>query len=546
MFIDNQDTSEDEDEDDGENPSEDESSSSKTPRWKTCHTSASTAQPEWSHILPSANEILSPYQYFKGLLSDDLLELIVDESNLYSIQCNPAKPLNLTVQELEQFFGTVLHMSLFGLPATRMFWSNSSRISHVADVMPLARWEAIKKFLHFSDNNCQPMRDMADYDELYKIRPFLNHILTKLKQLPMRETLSVDEQMVPFKGKSRIKQYLPSKPRKWGYKILVLAGSDGLPHNFEVYTGKAVHPPELPDVGASGNVVLRLAEPIPKNRNFKLFFDNWFSSVPLMLVLSQQGIHCLGTVRSNRLPGSSMTPDADLKKRGRGSFQEKTACLGNTQLHAVKWYDNRPVTLLSSYIGAHPVSHVDRWDRSQKKKIKVPCPAAVSTYNQHMGGVDLLDSLIALYRTNIRSKKWYHRLVFHFIDMAVVTSWLLYRRDCTGNGMTRSDHMRLYAFKAQIAHSLCKSKKDVRKRGRISGGISQQYEEKRKKQGHTAPIPNQDVRLDSTAHWPVMCDKKGRCRVPGCPGTPKVMCRKCSTHLCFTADKNCFLKFHTE
>lgn len=420
---------------------------------------------EWLYIPPSADEILTPYQYFKSLLSDDLFELIVNESNLYSIQCDPTKPLKLTVQELEQFFGTVLHMSLFGLPATRMFWSHSSRIAHVADVMPLARWEAIKRFLHFSDNSFQPTRDMADYDELYKIRPLLNHILTKLKQLPMREMLSVDEQMVPFKGKSRIKQYLPSKPRKWGYRILVLAGSDGVPHNFEVYTGKIVHPPELPDIGASGNVVLRLAEPIPKNRNFKLSFNNWFSSIPLMLELSQQGIHCLGTVRSNRLPGSSMMPDADLKRSGRGSFQEKTAYVGDTQLHAVKWFDNRPVTLLSSYVGAHPVSHVDKWHRGQKKTIKVPCPAAVSTYNQHKGGVDLLDSLIALYRTNIRSKKWYHRLVFHFIDMAVVTCWLIYRRNCADNGKMRSDHMRLYAFKSQIAHSLCKSNKDTRKRG---------------------------------------------------------------------------------
>lgn len=113
---------------------------------------------------------------------------------------------------------------------------------------------------------------------------------------------------------------------------------------------KAVHPPELPDVGKSGNVVLCLAATIPKNRNFKLFFDNWFSSVPLMLVLAQQGIHCVGMVHLNRLPGSSIVRDDDLKKSGRGSFREKTAHVGSTELHAVKWRDNRSVTLLSSYI----------------------------------------------------------------------------------------------------------------------------------------------------------------------------------------------------
>ncbi len=44
----------------------------------------------------------------------------------------------------------------------------------------------------------------------------------------------------------------------------------------------------------------------------------------------------------------------------------------------------------------------------------------------------------------------------------------------------------------------------------------------------------------------IMCDKKGRCKVPGCKGTPKVMCKKFNVHLCFTAEKKCFLKFNTE
>ena len=43
--------------------------------------------------------------------------------------------------------------------------------------------------------------------------------------------------------------------------------------------------------------------------------------------------------------------------------------------------------------------------------------------------VDLADCLISLYRINIRSKKYYHKLIFHMIDMEIVNSWLLYRRN---------------------------------------------------------------------------------------------------------------------
>ncbi len=60
--------------------------------------------------------------------------------------------------------------------------------------------------------------------------------------IPMSEKLAVDEQMVQFKGRNRLKQYLP-KPKKWGYKIFVLAGSDGVPHNLEIYTARVIQTP---------------------------------------------------------------------------------------------------------------------------------------------------------------------------------------------------------------------------------------------------------------------------------------------------------------
>ena len=36
-----------------------------------------------------------------------------------------------------------------------------------------------------------------------------------------------------------------------------------------------------------------------------------------------------------------------------------------------------------------------RWDRVEKKKVDVPMPAIIAAYNQGMGGVDLLDQMVA-------------------------------------------------------------------------------------------------------------------------------------------------------
>ncbi|KAK7888744.1 hypothetical protein WMY93_024304 [Mugilogobius chulae] len=135
---------------------------------------------------------------------------------------------------------------------TRMFWSKASRVHQVADTMSLNRWEAIKKALHFNDNEAIPA---GSPDPLYKIRPLVDHLISKLQSIPMSEKLAVDEQIVPFKGKNKNKQYLPAKPKKWGYKILILSSSEGIPHNFEIYTGRIVQLLELVDIGASGNVI---------------------------------------------------------------------------------------------------------------------------------------------------------------------------------------------------------------------------------------------------------------------------------------------------
>ncbi|MGH0160006.1 UNVERIFIED_CONTAM: hypothetical protein FKN15_038609 [Acipenser sinensis] len=58
-----------------------------------------------------------------------------------------------------------------------------------------------------------------------------------------------------------------------------------------------------------------------------------------------------------------------------------------------------------------------------------------------MGGVDLQDSLIALYQTKIRSKKWYHRIVFHMMDFTLVQAWLLYRGDCRDCGIQKKEQL---------------------------------------------------------------------------------------------------------
>ena len=74
-------------------------------------------------------------------------------------------------------------------------------------------------------------------------------------------------------------------------------------YGFLPYTGKIepVNDENIPDLKTTASSVLHLAQSIPNNHNH-LYFDNWFTSIPLMRHLATRGIWRCGTVRVNRIP----------------------------------------------------------------------------------------------------------------------------------------------------------------------------------------------------------------------------------------------------
>ena len=72
-----------------------------------------------------------------------------------------------------------------------------------------------------------------------------------------------------------------------------------------------------------------------------------------------------------------------------------------TNIMALKWYDNILIYLVSSNKDRYPVERVKCWSVVERQYIEVPRPAMVKEYNCHVGGVDWQDMLVASYRTNI-------------------------------------------------------------------------------------------------------------------------------------------------
>ena len=125
-------------------------------------------------------------------------------------------------------------MSIVKMPSTRDYWEQNMRYDKIADVMPTKRFEQIKQFLHLN-NNMQMPKDCPD--KLLNVQPLINAIKERFQIIAPTEILCIDEQMVPFKGRSKLRQYNQQKPNKWGYKLYVLTSLEGLIFNFEAHTG---------------------------------------------------------------------------------------------------------------------------------------------------------------------------------------------------------------------------------------------------------------------------------------------------------------------
>ncbi|XP_053968544.1 uncharacterized protein LOC128869976 [Anastrepha ludens] len=91
-----------------------------------------------------------------------------------------------------------------------------------------------------------------------------------------------------------------------------------------------------------------------------------------------------------------------------------------------------------------------RYNRNRKQYEYVSCPNIVKEYNRHMGGVDLMDSLIGRYKIRMKTGKWPSRIFHHVIDLAIVNAYVLYHR------INREKHQRveLPRFREEIAETL--------------------------------------------------------------------------------------------
>lgn len=458
-----------------------------------------------------AENCRTPLQFFSLFFSDDLISKIVVETNLYAQQANAN--LNVTKDEMYVVLGGIILSGYAKYPNKRMYWSNMNDCPKMlANAIRQKRFESILAHFHFNDNSKIDVND-----RIYKLRPLVDSLNESfLKHGGVPENLSIDESMIPYYGKHYAKQYIKGKPIRFGYKIWAICSSTGYLLNFSIYTGKSDCP--VSSLGLGGSVVMDLITKanIPPNKGHKLYFDRFFTSFKLMQFLSQKGYCASGTILENRTAKCSIKSSKTILKESRGYCDYRYD--DNSGVLICSWKDNKVVTMATTFDSVNLTNCV-RWSKEKKSKVNVPQPEMIANYNKGMGGVDLMDQMISVYRSRIRQRKWYWPIFLYLLDVSITNAWFLMRKVCPNDPKCSS----LLNFRRELCKSILELYGTERRRS-MSGAVS---------------VSN-DARYDGYQHMIDAIPNQRRCAE--CGVKAKFICLKCQKPL---HPKTCFKSFHT-
>jgi len=132
-----------------------------------------------------------------------------------------------------------VNMGINPLPATHMNWSSNPNIGNeeMKQTMPVNCFQKLTQYIRVADCASEPAKDMPDSDALYKLRPVIDRVSKIFKDMyTPSEFVSVDEAMIPYTGRKKIKQFMNNKPVKKGFKVWMRCDSTiAYCHRFDVY-----------------------------------------------------------------------------------------------------------------------------------------------------------------------------------------------------------------------------------------------------------------------------------------------------------------------
>ncbi|XP_038106842.1 piggyBac transposable element-derived protein 3-like [Culex quinquefasciatus] len=385
---------------------------------------------------PHCRKFRTAKEAFLAFLSSDIIDEIVECTNLYGRRKRESSRKDVTKNEVLSFIAVLIaagrnhqnHVHINEMWTANKTW----RIDFYRFALGKNRFKELFVCLRTDNVLDRNDRYMKSHDKLEPIRKILDIFVSNCQRnyVPPK-VLTVDERLCLFRGRVSFRVYIKSKPGKYGIKIWVCATETGYVVVLQIYTGKGK---EGPEKGQGMRVVKDLVAPF-LNEGREVTADNIFTSVELVQFLRTMETAYTGTMRANKAD----IPPAFLEKKNRlpGSFLE-----GFDRTMTLTSYFERkgkkPVVMLSSkQFEAAPAGSK---------------PSVVEFYNKTKGFVDMGDQQTRHTIVSRRSCQWPKKVLFELIDIATLNSHIIHKELHPEFKGSRSDFLQDLSEELAIDH----------------------------------------------------------------------------------------------
>jgi len=408
--------------------------------------------------------IMNEFQYFQLLFSNEIVELLVEESNNYMRQMCIEKhgpdyrkhlltnkifstfpylyvTKGISKEDILAFIGMRIYMGIHHYDNLRKYWNNNELYNNIIQkIMPKNYFFMLSGALHFPEKEKKSKKDKGEssekdegseseenikVDPRHKIKLYLEKLSENFqKYYILGKNITIDESITHFNGRNTMKFYIPMKPHKWGFKIHLLCDSDThYLYNMLFDPGKIGKDfIKLEDnESIAESVVLRLISCIHDNKQRNIFFDGWYSSISLMKKLTKMGYLNTTILRNN----SKELPVKILKEG-----YDKAYC---GKILVQKYEGKKTILFATNY----------EIDKEELRNI----------YNIKNRGVDTFDQYLEISSIQRRTKKWYKKILLFGIDAAIINAKIIFELN-TGKSYTTIE------FKEKIVEHIFKMYKD--------------------------------------------------------------------------------------
>ncbi|XP_052463478.1 piggyBac transposable element-derived protein 4-like [Carassius gibelio] len=355
----------------------------------------------------NAEDIRSTFELF---FPDDIKQILIEMTNLEGKRVFRDTWKDLDWTDMQAFFGLLILAGVY-----RSHHEAMSSLWHGVSGRAIFRATmSLKSFTNLSRVFCFYKRDrehnQQKSDKLAPVRDIWDKWVERLPLLyNPGPNITVDECLVRFRGHCPFKQYMPSKPGKYGIKIWAACDANSsYAWNLQIYSGKAADGKSEKNQGM--RVVLDMTDGL---EGHIITCDNFFTSYGLGEELLRRKMTMIGTVRSNK----PELPPALLSMKDRVRLSSMFAF---TDTHTLVSYcprKNKNVLLMSTFHRDAKVS-----DKDHKK------PEIILDYNQTKGGVDNLDKVVATYTCQRKTARWPMVIFFNMLDVSAYNSFVLWTK----------------------------------------------------------------------------------------------------------------------